>query len=82
MIIHATMTSKNQITIPKAVRDLLQLKQSDNVQFKIDADNKVSLEKQSSKQSFWDEIMRQQKEYGKIDTPELDWGESVGKELW
>ena len=59
MIIHATMTSKNQITIPKAVRDLLQLKQSDNVQFKIDADNKVSLEKQSSKQSFWDEIMRQ-----------------------
>lgn len=80
MIIQATMTSKNQITIPKAVRDLLKLKQSDNVQFNIDANNKVTIEKETSKDAFWEEVMQQQEKYGSIDTPEVNWGNNVGAE--
>ena len=42
MIITAKMTSKNQVTIPKAVRDLLALKKADTLEFVIDDDNQVA----------------------------------------
>jgi AbrB family looped-hinge helix DNA binding protein len=37
----ATMTSKGQVTIPKTVRDLLQLRTGDRVDFIVESDGTV-----------------------------------------
>lgn len=39
------LSSKNQITIPKTVRDLLELNDCDSIDFVIDSDNRVYIEK-------------------------------------
>jgi AbrB family looped-hinge helix DNA binding protein len=39
----ATMTSKGQVTIPKTVRDLLQLRTGDRVDFIVESDGTVVL---------------------------------------
>ena len=40
---HATMTSKGQITVPKSVRDRLHLSAGDKVEFMVDEDGTVCL---------------------------------------
>ena len=82
MIITAKMTSKNQVTIPKAVRDLLALKKADTLEFVIDDDNQVSLKRQpdDSADQFWNTIREQEAKYGSYDTPPVEWGEDVGSE--
>lgn len=82
MIITAKMTSKNQVTIPKAVRDLLALKKADTLEFVIDDDNRVSLKRQpdDSTDQFWNTIREQEAKYGSYDTPTVEWGEDVGSE--
>ncbi|MGF2384692.1 AbrB family transcriptional regulator [Lentilactobacillus otakiensis] len=32
------------------------------------------------KSDFWKVVDQQEKEYGSVDTPEVDWGEDVGSE--
>lgn len=44
----ATITSKHQITIPKAVRQKLNLREGDQVEFNVSNANKVVLIKSSS----------------------------------
>ena len=39
----ATLTTKGQITIPKAVRDRLELRTGDEVEFTIESDDRVTL---------------------------------------
>jgi antitoxin PrlF len=39
----ATLTSKGQITIPKAVRDTLKLHVGDRIEFLVDADGSVRI---------------------------------------
>lgn len=43
MNIQATVTSKGQITLPKALRDLLHLKAGDRVEFIIEGDDSVRM---------------------------------------
>lgn len=79
MQVQAKITSKNQITIPKAVRDTLKLSKSDKtIVFNIKDNNSVTLE--NPNQNLWDIVDTQEKVYGSIDTPETDWGEDVGEE--
>lgn len=80
MTITTTITSTNQITIPKAVTDLLNLQPNDLIDFIIHEDNTVSIQK-SDKNNLWATIAQQQAQYGSIDTPELDWGEDCGLEI-
>ncbi len=82
MIITATMTAKNQVTIPKAVRDLLALKKSDTLEFIINEDNSVTVQRkpQVSDNNLWDIVAQQEAKYGSYDTPAIDWGEDVGTE--
>jgi len=40
----ATVTSKGQVTIPKAIRDALELEAGDRVAFRVDEDGRVVLE--------------------------------------
>ena len=39
----ATITSKGQVTIPKKIRDQLQLKPGDTIDFEIDSFNRVRI---------------------------------------
>jgi AbrB family looped-hinge helix DNA binding protein len=39
----ATLTSKGQITLPKAIRDRLHLRAGDKVEFLVDANGRVEL---------------------------------------
>jgi antitoxin PrlF len=39
----STISSKGQVTIPKAIRDLMHLKVGDRLRFKIEADGSVRL---------------------------------------
>lgn len=79
MQVQAKITSKNQITIPKAVRDTLKLSKSDKtIVFNIKDNNSVTLE--NPNQNLWDIVDTHEKVYGSIDTPETDWGEDVGEE--
>ncbi|WP_283581346.1 type II toxin-antitoxin system PrlF family antitoxin [Ligilactobacillus hohenheimensis] len=81
MIVSATMTAKNQVTIPKAIRDLLNLKRADTLEFVVTDEGQITLEKQESNANLWDVVAQQEKEYGSIDTPEFDWGSDVGTEV-
>ena len=46
----ATLTSKGQITLPKAVRDRLALTQGDRLRVAVDADGRVTLERERQPQ--------------------------------
>lgn len=46
MDVSAKMTSKNQITVPKLIRNLLDLNKSDAVEFIVNKDNTISIKKE------------------------------------
>lgn len=75
--IKAKLSSKNQLTIPKAVRDSLGLSDQDKVVFQLN-NGTVTLKKDTD---FWDEVEHQEKIYGNLSTDELDWGSDVGEEV-
>ncbi|QNQ80192.1 AbrB/MazE/SpoVT family DNA-binding domain-containing protein [Lactobacillus sp. PV034] len=80
MQIEAKITSKNQITIPKAVREQLGINEKhEKILFNIEQ-GKVTIEK-SKKDNFWQLVKEQQEKYGTINTPEIDWGNDVAKEI-
>ena len=78
MIVDAKMTSKNQITIPKAVRDFLQLSENDTIEFNVEDDG-VTI--QRKKDDSWGVAEKQRVKYGVVNTPEIDWGKDVGSEV-
>ena len=44
---HATLTSKGQLTLPKAIRERLALSTGDKVEFELAGDDRVVLRKRS-----------------------------------
>lgn len=80
MQVSAKITSKNQITLPKILREKLELGDSDKtIVFNISDDKPVTVEKPKIN-NLWDIVEEQRKKYGSIDTPEIDWGSDVGEE--
>ncbi|MCT3600381.1 AbrB/MazE/SpoVT family DNA-binding domain-containing protein [Lactobacillus amylovorus] len=80
MQVSAKITSKNQITLPKVLRDKLELGDSDKtIVFNISDNKPVTVEKPKTN-NLWDIVEEQRKKYGSIDTPEIDWGLDVGEE--
>ena len=80
MQVSAKITSKNQITLPKVLRDKLELGDSDKtIVFNIFDNKPVTVEKPKTN-NLWDIVEEQRKKYGSIDTPEIDWGLDVGEE--
>ena len=80
MQVSAKITSKNQITLPKILREKLELGDSDKtIVFNISDDKPVTVEKLKTN-NLWDIVEEQRKKYGSIDTPEIDWGSDVGEE--
>ena len=80
MQVSAKITSKNQITLPKILREKLELGDSyKTIVFNISDDKPVTVEKLKTN-NLWDIVEEQRKKYGSIDTPEIDWGSDVGEE--
>ncbi|GHP13401.1 hypothetical protein YK48G_08260 [Lentilactobacillus fungorum] len=75
------ITSKNQVTIPKAVREALNVKSSDEIEWELRSDGQITVKRMSpEKDDFWKMVDEQEKKYGKVDTPEIDWGPDAGSE--
>ena len=80
MQVSAKITSKNQITLPKILREKLELGDSDKtIVFNISDDKPVTVEKLKTN-NLWDIVEEQRKKYGSIDNPEIDWDSDVGEE--
>src|SRR5690625_2236188 len=47
-VIKSTITSKGQITLPKTIRELMNLNTGDQVVFTLESNNKVIMEKESN----------------------------------
>jgi len=77
--ITAKITSKNQITIPKEVRNKLNLGLHDSVEFIENEDGSYYMEKSINK-DFWSIVEEQEKKYGNVSTPEVSWGEDIESE--
>ncbi|WP_125713467.1 AbrB/MazE/SpoVT family DNA-binding domain-containing protein [Companilactobacillus kedongensis] len=75
--IKATITSKNQITIPKEIRTLLNVKKNDVIEFSTNNNGEIVV---ASDNSLWSIVKDQEKKYGNVSTPEMDWGTDIGNE--
>lgn len=73
--INLRITSKNQVTIPKTVRNFLKVKPSDSIEWTIDTNGQVSVTKGTAE--LWAMVSEQEKEYGNLSTPEIDWGTDI-----
>lgn len=78
-IIPAKMTSKNQITIPKLIREVLSIHDKDTILFKIKPDGEVQIKPKREK-NLWDIVREQEEIYGTIRTEEIEWGDDVEAE--
>lgn len=74
--IKAQLSSTNQLTVPKAVREYLDLSDYDKVVFQLDHGT-VTLRKDPD---FWNIVKQQERIYGNLSMNELDWGADAGNE--
>lgn len=63
--------SNNQVTIPKVIRKALNLSSRDSIQWVINSDQTISVEKTGG--DLWDIVKKQEEIYGNISTPEIKW---------
>ncbi|WP_302117017.1 type II toxin-antitoxin system PrlF family antitoxin [uncultured Limosilactobacillus sp.] len=73
--VNSRITSKNQVTIPKTVRNFLKVKPSDSIEWTINTNGQVNVTKGTAE--LWDMVSEQEKEYGNLSTPEIDWGTDI-----
>ncbi|KAF0501014.1 AbrB/MazE/SpoVT family DNA-binding domain-containing protein [Pediococcus acidilactici] len=76
--VRSKITSKNQVTIPKTVRDLLNVKSADTIEWQIEPNGTVTIVQ--SKPDLWQVVDQQAQKYGKVNTPEVDWGTDLESE--
>lgn len=76
--VRSKITSKNQVTIPKTVRDLLNVKSADTIEWQIEPNGTVMIVQ--SKPDLWQVVDQQAQKYGKVNTPEVDWGTDLESE--
>ncbi len=75
------INSKNQVTIPKMIREALHVKSSGEIEWELESNGQITVSRKSPKVSgFWRTVDEQEKKYGSVDTPEIDWGPDVGSE--
>lgn len=83
-MIARTLSSKNQVTIPKSVREQLGVKSHQSIGFTRIHNNIVIIPvKKSNRQAkiknFWHKIHENTKKYGSDDTS-YNWGKDIGNE--
>ncbi|MEW6573186.1 MAG: AbrB/MazE/SpoVT family DNA-binding domain-containing protein [Bacillota bacterium] len=79
----AKVTSKGQVTIPKAVRDKLRLKEGDRVIF-LEADGKIVIENAAllAFKRLSEEVAPEIEKMGVTEGESTEWLEEVRKEKW
>lgn len=73
--VSSKITSKNQITIPKIVRELLKVHSADSIEWQIDPNGRVMITR--SQPDLWQIIEEQENKFGNLSTTEIDWGKDV-----
>ncbi len=68
------------MTIPKTVRDILDIREHDKIEFVLRKNGEVTVKREQPK-DIWSLAREQAVKYGSIDTPEIDWGSDVGNEV-
>lgn len=77
----STVTTKNQTTVPKVIRQTLNLMPGDKIKYIIDTNGSISISKSKENvDDMWIRAYEQEKKYGSIDTPELEWGNDIESE--
>ena len=76
--VSSKITSKNQITIPKTVRELLKVRPTDTIEWQIEPNGRVMIVR--SKPDLWQLVDEQEKKFGNLSTTEVDWGKDVESE--
>lgn len=77
----STVTSKNQTTVPKIIRKTLKLNPGDEIKYIVESNGSIRISKNKKKtDDMWSIAYEQEKKYGSIDTPELDWGPDIESE--
>lgn len=74
------MTSKNQVTIPKQVREILQVDSHDELEFELQDTGEVLVRKREDSDNFWNKVAELQEKYDVVEEKELYWGPDVGAE--
>ncbi|KJY59096.1 Uncharacterized protein JF75_05560 [Lactobacillus kimbladii] len=73
----STLTAKNQITIPKIIRNFLGIKATDMISWKIRENNTVVIS--TLHKELWDIVDEQAKQYGSVDVSKFDWEDTKGE---
>lgn len=73
--VSSKITSKNQITIPKIVRELLKVHSADSIEWQIEPSGRVMITR--SQPDLWQIIEEQESKFGNLSTTEIDWGKDV-----
>ncbi len=73
--VSSKITSKNQITIPKIVRELLKVHSTDSIEWQIEPNGRVMITR--SQPDLWQIIEEQENKFGNLSTTEIDWGKDV-----
>ncbi|MFK4568186.1 AbrB/MazE/SpoVT family DNA-binding domain-containing protein [Enterococcus sp. UD-01] len=77
----AKITTKNQVTIPKPIRQRLNIHSHDELAFEVQDNGDILVRKNEEKEDIWQLVAEQQKKYGHYEATEFNWGEDVGKEV-
>lgn len=72
------ITSKNQVTVPQSIREMLGVSSNDTIQWTVHSDGTISVENPND--NLWDVVKEQEKTYGNLSTPELNWGKDQESE--
>ncbi|MGL9770300.1 AbrB/MazE/SpoVT family DNA-binding domain-containing protein [Enterococcus sp. DIV0996a] len=81
--VSAKMTSKNQITVPKSVRQTLGLKENQKVIFEFMPEDELKGTSEKTimaYEDFWNNELVVMEEHASDDTEIVDFGEAVGEE--
>ncbi len=73
--LRSEITSNNQVGLPKEVRKLLNVEAGDMIEWRLDSDGKLTI--LPSKPSLWEIVSEQEKRFGNLSTPEIDWGQDI-----
>lgn len=76
--VKAKLTSKNQVTIPKTIREILNINSHDTIDFEVLPNKEVRIK--NTKPTLWETLHEQEKIYGNVSTDEIDWGKDVESE--